>query len=188
MLSKIFKLSLFWSSYIPIFIIVFLANLHDFSLASIRALLSTNPVLWAGIGVIAVLSLVVSEWWLSSMKVEFEKSSKDPIDISNWKLESPNVTNFLILCTVPILTLKPGSNPTVAMNLLIMLMVSVYAVWNNVGYYNFWLIFEGYHTYTFNGKVVISKYKKEDMVFNNAEKAIQIGTTNIYYVGKFKNS
>lgn len=187
MLSKIFKILLFLPSYVPIFIMVFLANLHDFSQASIRALLSANPVLWSGIGVIAVLSLVVSEWWLSSMEVEFEKSSKDPIDISTWKLESPNITNFLILCTVPILTLKPVSNPTVVMNLLIMLAVSVYAVWNNVGYYNFWLMFEGYHTYTFDGKVVISKYKKEDMVFNNAEKAIQIGTTNVYFIGKIRD-
>lgn len=187
MLSKIFKILLFWSSYVPVFILVFLANLHDFSKDSVKALLSVNPGLWAGIGVIAVLSLVVSEWWLSSMEVEFEKSSKDPIDISTWKLESPNITNFLILSVVPILTLKPGSNPTVVMNLLIMLAVSVYAVWNNVGYYNFWLMFEGYHTYTFDGKVVISKYKKEDMVFNNAEKAIQIGTTNVYFIGKIKN-
>lgn len=178
---------LFWSSYIPIFIMVFLANLHDFSKASIRALLSANPALWIALVVIIILSLTANDWWLSSMEVEFEESSKDPIDISDWKLESPNVTNFLVLCTVPILTLKPESNPTVAMNLLIMLMVSVYAVWNNVGYYNFWLMFEGYHTYTFNGKVVISKYKKEDMVFNNAEKAIQIGTTNVYFIGKIKN-
>lgn len=166
---------------------VFLANLHDFSKASIRALLSANPALWIALVVIIILSLTANDWWLSSMEVEFEESSKDPIDISDWKLESPNVTNFLVLCTVPILTLKPESNPTVAMNLLIMLMVSVYAVWNNVGYYNFWLMFEGYHTYTFNGKVVISKYKKEDMVFNNAEKAIQIGTTNVYFIGKIKN-
>ena len=187
MLSKIFKMLLFWSSYIPIFIMVFLANLHDFSKASIRALLSANPALWIALVVIIILSLTANDWWLSSMEVEFEESSKDPIDISDWKLESPNVTNFLVLCTVPILTLKPESNPTVAMNLLIMLMVSVYAVWNNVGYYNFWLMFEGYHTYTFNGKVVISKYKKEDMVFNNAEKAIQIGTTNVYFIGKIKN-
>lgn len=187
MLSKIFNILLFLPSYFPVFIMVFLANLHDFSQASIRALIYSNPVLWIGIGVISVLSLVVSEWWLSSMEVEFEKSSKDPIDISDWKLESPNVTNFLVLCTVPILTLKPESNPTIVMNLLIMLAVSVYAVWNNVGYYNFWLMFEGYHTYIFNGKVVISKYKKEDMVFNNAEKAIQIGTTNVYFIGKIKN-
>ena len=73
------------------------------------------------------------------------------------------------------------------MNLLIMLMVSVYAVWNNVGYYNFWLMFEGYHTYTFDGKVVISKYKREDLPFRNAEKAMQIGTTNVYFIGKFRD-
>ena len=64
--------------------------------------------------------------------------------------------------------------------------MSVYVARNNVGYYNFWLVLEGYHTYTFDGKVVISKYKKEDMVFNNTEKAIQIGTTNVYFIGKFK--
>lgn len=187
MLSKIFKISLFWSSYIPIFAMVFLANLHDFSKASVKALLSANLGLWIVLFAITMLSLMTSVWWISFFEEEFEESSKDSIDISDWKLESPNVTNFLVLCTVPILTLKPESNPTVAMNLLIMLMASVYAVWNNVGYYNFWLMFEGYHTYTFNGKVVISKYKKEDMVFNNAEKAIQIGTTNVYFIGKIKD-
>lgn len=186
MLSKIFKILLFWSSYIPIFIMVFLANLHDFSKASIRALLSANPALWIALVVIIILSLTANDWWLSSMEVEFEESSKDPIDISNWKLESPGITNLLLMCIVPVLTLKPESSPTIVMNLIIMLIMSVYAVRNNVGYYNFWLIFEGYHTYTFNGKVVISKYKKEDMPFNNAEKAIQIGTTNVYFIGKIK--
>lgn len=188
MLSKIFKLSLFWSSYIPIFVMVFLANLHDFSKASIRALLSANLGLWIALFVITMLSLMTSVWWISFFQEEFEESSKDSIDISNWKLESPGITNFLLICAIPVLTLKPEFSPTIVVNLMIMLMVSVYVVENNVGYYNFWLMFEGYHTYTFNGKVVISKYKKEDMVFNNAEKAIQIGTTNIYYVGKFKNS
>lgn len=187
MLSKIFKILLFWSSYVPVFILVFLANLHDFSKDSVKALLSVNPGLWITLVVITILSSTASDWWLSSAEVDFKNRRKDPIDISNWKLESPNITNFLILSIVPILTLKPGSNPTVVMNLLIMLAVSVYAVRNNVGYYNFWLMFEGYHTYTFDGKVVISKYKKEDMVFNNAEKAIQIGTTNVYFIGKIKN-
>lgn len=186
MLSKIFKILLFWSSYIPIFILVFLSNLHDFSKTSVKTLLSANPWLWIALFVIIVLSSAASDWWLSSMELEFEKTSKDPIDISNWKLESPSITNFLILCIVPVLTLKPESSPTIVMNLIIMLIMSVYAVRNNVGYYNFWLVLEGYHTYTFNGKVVISKYKKEDMVFNNTEKAIQIGTTNVYFIGKFK--
>lgn len=186
MLSKIFKILLFWSSYIPIFIMVFLANLHDFSKASIRALLSANPALWIALVVIIILSLTANDWWLSSMEVEFEESSKDPIDISTWKLESPNITNFLILCIVPVLTLKPESSPTIVMNLIIMLIMSVYAVRNNVGYYNFWLVLEGYHTYTFDGKVIISKYKRGDLPFRNAEKAIQIGTTNVYYVGKVK--
>ena len=186
MLSKIFKILLFWSSYIPIFIMVFLANLHDFSKASIMALLSANPALWIELVVIIILSLTANDWWLSSMEVEFEESSKDPIDISTWKLESPNITNFLILCIVPVLTLKPESSPTIVMNLIIMLIMSVYAVRNNVGYYNFWLVLEGYHTYTFDGKVIISKYKRGDLPFRNAEKAIQIGTTNVYYVGKVK--
>ena len=187
MLSKIFKILLFWSSYIPIFIMVFLVNLHDFSKASIRALLSANPALWTALVVIIILSLTANDWWLSSMEVEFEESSKDPIDISNWKLESPSITNFLILCIVPVLTLKPESSPTIVMNLIITLIMSVYAVRNNVGYYNFWLMFEGYHTYTFNGKVIISKYKRGDLPFRNAEKAIQIGTTNVYFIGKIKN-
>ena len=121
------------------------------------------------------------------MEVEFEESSKDPIDISNWKLESPGITNLLLMCIVPVLTLKPESSPTIVMNLIIMLIMSVYAVRNNVGYYNFWLMFEGYHTYTFNGKVIISKYKRGDLPFRNAEKAIQIGTTNVYFIGKIKN-
>ena len=187
MLSKIFKILLFWSSYIPIFIMVFLANLHDFSKASIRALLSANPALWIALVVIIILSLTANDWWLSSMEVEFEESSKDPIDISTWKLESPNITNFLILCIVPVLTLKPESSPTIVMNLIIMLIMSVYVVRNNVGYYNFWLVLEGYHTYTFDGKVIISKYKRGDLPFLNAERAIQIGTTNVYFIGKIKN-
>lgn len=187
MLSKIFKILLFWSSYVPVFILVFLANLHDFSKDSVKALLSVNPGLWITLVVITILSSTASDWWLSSAEVDFKNRSKDPIDISNWKLESPGITNFLLMCAIPVLTLKPESSPTIVMNLIIMLIMSVYAVRNNVGYYNFWLMFEGYHTYTFNGKVIISKYKRGDLPFRNAEKAIQIGTTNVYFIGKSKD-
>lgn len=98
MLSKIFKILLFWSSYVPVFILVFLANLHDFSKDSVKALLSVNPGLWITLVVITILSSTASDWWLSSAEVDFKNRSKDPIDISNWKLESPGITNFLILC------------------------------------------------------------------------------------------
>lgn len=187
MLSKIFKILLFWSSYVPVFILVFLANLHDFSKASVKALLSANLGLWIVLFAITMLSLMTSVWWISFFEEEFEESSKDSIDISDWKLESPGITNFLLMCAISVLTLKPESSPTIVMNLIIMLIMSVYAVRNNVGYYNFWLMFEGYHTYTFDGKVIISKYKRGDLPFRNAEKAIQIGTTNVYFIGKIKN-
>lgn len=65
MLSKIFKISLFWSSYIPIFAMVFLANLHDFSKASVKALLSANLGLWIVLFAITMLSLMTSVWWIS---------------------------------------------------------------------------------------------------------------------------
>ncbi|MBE7391584.1 hypothetical protein ING78_04500 [Ligilactobacillus salivarius] len=98
MLSKIFKISLFWSSYIPIFAMVFLANLHDFSKASVKALLSANLGLWIVLFAITMLSLMTSVWWISFFEEEFEESSKDPIDISTWRLESPNITNFSTIC------------------------------------------------------------------------------------------
>ena len=70
------------------------------------------------------------------------------------------------------------------MNLILVIIEAIYVVSNNAVYYNVLLLLMGYHIYTFGDKkIMISKLKKSDIKFEN-RKPKQIGTTNIYYLGK----
>lgn len=184
MISKFFKLSLFVSSYIPVFIMIFLANLKDFSIKSIRNLWSTNSVFWEMLIVITIFSFFMIFSWLSFMKKEYKESSKEGIAIDNLELKDSEILNFFVTFIIPILSLKPNSSPSIIMNLILVIIEAIYVVSNNAVYYNVLLLLMGYHIYTFGDKkIMISKLKKSDIKFEN-RKPKQIGTTNIYYLRK----
>ena len=70
------------------------------------------------------------------------------------------------------------------MNLFLLLIEAIYVVNNNSIYNNILLILMGYHIYTFSDdNVVITRIPKDEVIFENIG-AKQVGSTNIYYIGK----
>ncbi len=180
MIGVIFKTILFFSSYIPICLMIFLNNLDSFSRVSLEKTWNKNPKLWISMILISVITLIILFIWIGFLKRESSDTTKQKYQIEDFKNYDSEVLNFFVTFIIPILSLKPESGPSIAMNLILVIIEGIYYISNNALYFNVILIILGYHVYTFaNDNIVISR-KTKDQLFQNSE-ASQIGTTNIFY-------
>ncbi|WP_432739109.1 hypothetical protein [Ligilactobacillus agilis] len=184
MLEKFFKLSVYISAYIPIFVMIFLVNLRSFSSECIKNLWNKNPILWWALIIVSFLSFANLLLWLCMIKRSYRTSSKNMIELKNSEIKDADILNFFVTFIVPIMSLKPDSLPSIVMNLMLLTIEAVYVISNNSIYNNILLMFMGYHIYTYtDDKVLISKIPKDEINLRNAG-AKQFGTTNIYYVAR----
>jgi hypothetical protein len=181
MAATLFKWIIYVSSYIPVFIMIFLNNLKSFSLKDIANLWNTNTIFWISVLLISFTSLVVLIIWLLSMRIA-SKSKQRKYKIEKINPNDSEVLNFFVTFIIPILSLKPDSYPSIVMNLLLLIIEGIFFVSNNALYFNVLLIIFGFHVYTFDSNnIIITRRKKDELDFEDS-KASQIGTTNIFYI------
>lgn len=182
------KIFLFLSSYIPLFVMIFLNSMNQISMTSIVETWNLNPAFWTIFLVISIFSVVIFRLWLRRMKKTFK--GKSSISISNLTLNDSEVLNFFVTFIVPIISLKPDSWPSVISNLILLIIEGIFFISNNTLYFNILLILSGYHIYSFvsgnsSKNIVIIKGSLKGQAFNDV-KAVEYGTTNIYYAEKIK--
>lgn len=181
MITILFKWIIFISSYVPIFIMIFLNNLSHFTISGLKKTWEINIVFWWILIFISILSVIILFCWLHLLKKE-AKSDKAAIQIYEFRSYDSEVLNYFVTFIIPILSLNPNSWPSIVMNLLLLIVEGIYFISNNALYYNILLIMFRYHLYTIEGdNIVITKKRKSELLFDNP-KAKQVGTTNIYYI------
>lgn len=180
MLGLIFKTILFFSSYIPIFVMIFLNNLGSFSNSSIKKTWNQNPRLWLSMIILSVITLIILFVWIKILKTEAADTTKQKYQLEDLKKYDSEVLNFFVTFIIPILSLKPESAPSIVMNLILIIIEGIYYISNNALYFNVILIILGYHVYTFSNDNIVISRKTKDQLFLSPE-ASQIGTTNIFY-------
>lgn len=185
MISKmpglVFRWVLFVSSYIPIFIMIFLSNLRKFTSSEFKKAWKLNPVFWWILIILTIVSLLILIFWLCLLKKQARLKNKS-VKVDNYVLEDSDVLNYFVTYIIPILSLKPESLPSIIMNLMLIIIEGIYFVGNNAVYYNVMLIVAGYHIYSFgDSNIIITRLSKQDLIFEKKD-AKQIGTTNIYYI------
>lgn len=179
-MGLVFKWIIFVSSYVPVFIMIFLNNLKSFNLDELKDTWNLNQVFWMVLTGVSIISILILFIWLIILKTE--SKNKKPFNIEKLNAYDSEVLNYFVTFIVPILSLKPDSIPSIIMNLLLLLVEGIYFVGNNALYYNVLLIIFGYHIYTFgDDNIVVTRKKRSDLAFNES-KASQIGTTNIFYL------
>lgn len=177
----IFRWVLYVSSYIPVFIMIFLNNLGSFSCDDFLKTWKLNSNFWIILIMISFFSLVSLIFWLWLLKKQAKLRSKS-IKVEKYELKDSEVLNFFVTYIIPILSLKPSNLPSIIMNLILIIIEGIYFVRNNAVYYNILLIAFGYHIFSFgNGNIVITRLSKQELIFDK-KNAKQIGTTNIYYI------
>ncbi|MCW4398088.1 hypothetical protein LDJ81_03455 [Lentilactobacillus parabuchneri] len=181
MIGILFRSIVFFSSYIPIFIMIFLKQMSDFSQKSFQKVWEYNSVFWIILVCLSIISLVCLFVWIHILK-KSKNSDKDKFPLENLKSYDAEVLNYFITFIIPILSLDVESWPSIVLNTLLLIIEGIYYVSNNAVYNNVILLACGYHIYTFNGnRMLISKKDKSELLFNK-EKVNQIGTTNIFYL------
>ncbi len=179
MVGVIFKAIVFFSSYIPIFVMIFLNNMNSFSRESFQETWKENPVLWITMIIISIVTLIVLFLWIEYLKKEAKNTTKQKYKLEDLQKYDSEVLNFFVTFIIPILSLKPESWPSIVMNSILVIIEGIYYISNNALYFNVILIMLGYHIYTFKDDNIVISRKKEDQLFSR--EASQMGTTNIFY-------
>lgn len=179
--GSIFRWILYISSYIPIFIMIFLTNLKSFEFKEVKKTWNLNPSFWIVLIVLTISSWLLLIFWLWLLKKQ-SKMKSSSVEVDKYNLKDSEVLNFFVTYIIPILSLKPNSIPSIIMNLMLIVIEGVYFVGNNAVYYNVMLIAMGYHIFSFgDGNIIITRLSKQDLTFDK-KNVKQIGTTNIYYL------
>lgn len=150
-MEKLFKWTIFLSSYFPVFIMVFLNSLDSFSMKAIRKTWKLNPTFWSLLLGTSIISLIILYLWLCHLKKESEsKSHKFETGILD--SNDVEVLNFFVTFIVPIVSLKPSSWPSIAMNVLLLAVEGIFFTKNNTLYFNVLLIIFGFHVFSFDNQ------------------------------------
>lgn len=178
-MGVIFKWLVFISSYVPIFIMIFLKNLSSFSISSFTKTWNNGKYFWIATLIISGISITALIFWLCLLK-KLSRENSNEYPIGQVKADDTEILNFFVTFIIPILSLNPSSWPSIAMNGFLLIIEGIYFVGNNALYFNILLIFARYHIYSWNENIIITKKRKEELVPNMM--ASQVGTTNIFYI------
>lgn len=181
MINTWFKIFLYISSYIPLAAMIYLKSMRSLSISSLVSVYRSNEFFWIillGFLIIASLALL---FWLRSMKNEAASKGKK-YKLGQLKSNDGEVMNYFISYIIPIVSLDITSEPSILMNLTLIIVIGIFFVRNNNLHYNVLLIVLGFHVYSDDIDNVIISRKKLHEINNKSLKADQIGTSNIFYI------
>lgn len=183
-MAMIFRIGMYISSYIPVFIMIFLKNMNSFSIRGLKKCWLSNEIFWIVTLIILLIAFVIL--LLALLFYYFTAKSKkvknSGIHIENLKSMDENILNVFVTYIIPLLSLNINSGPSVAMNIFFAFIEGIFFISNNAIYYNIMLIIMGFHVFSFKqGESIIISRHKRDYIINNDIQAYQSGTTNIYF-------
>ena len=103
-IGTVFKWILYFSSYVPVFFMIFLKNLKAFTGKEFQKTWNLNSNFWIILIVMSVLTLIALIFWLIILKKETEIKTKS-IEVSKYVLKDSEVLNFFVTYIIPILSL-----------------------------------------------------------------------------------
>ncbi|MHC0552096.1 hypothetical protein [Salinicoccus sp. CNSTN-B1] len=137
--SIIFKWSMYISSYVPLFILIYLkqAELHDISLLSVWSL---NICFWTICITLSVLGLIIFFNWLWG-------KPNTTREYSNIKPINTEVLNYFITYLIPLLSLDVTNIYSIILNAILFFIIGLIHVRSNLYHLNTLLIILGYSIY-----------------------------------------
>lgn len=172
------------SSYIPVFIMIFLKNMNSFSIRGLKECWLSNKIFWIVTSSILIIAFVILLLALVCYYIaaKSKKSKNSGVHIKNLKSMDENILNVFVTYIIPLLSLNINSMPSIAMNIFFVFIEGIFFISNNAIYYNIMLIIMGFHVFSFKqGESIIISRHKRDYIVNNDIQAYQSGTTNIYF-------
>lgn len=175
-IKKVFKVNLFISSYIPLYILIFLNEMQDLNIVSIIEVYNKNNKLWIVLMLMSILSIIAMIVFLNFNHTT-RKSFEDVESINN------DILDYFITYIIPIMTVDITKNTSILVNLIIFLIIAIYYTESDLMYLNILLIFIGYKVYRDKfDNIIISKKNKDSFKRNKNILCKKIGNTKIFIV------
>ncbi|MFK3832761.1 hypothetical protein [Staphylococcus saprophyticus] len=183
--TNLYKMSLYITSYIPIFLMIFINHMNTISFEEIINSFLRNWIFWS----IIVLIFVICGFVLCDFLKQLKNTNKNytkPIKLSDKKLQSneSEVINYFITYLIPILTLNPYQWTSIISNSLLIMVVGIYFVKNNLLSFNILLIILNFSIYKDQySNIYITKANLSEIAIKKLE-AYQYRQTNVFYIPK----
>lgn len=148
--SIIFKWSMYISSYVPLFILIYLkqAELHDVSFLSVWSL---NSFFWITCIILSILSIIIFLKWLWG-------KPNTTREYTNIKPINTEVLNYFITYLIPLLSLDVENIYSIILNIILFFIIGLIHVRSNLYHLNTLLIILGYSVYKSDYYILISKF------------------------------
>jgi len=176
LLKKFFKMNLFISSYIPLYILIFINEMGDLNVESVLEVYNKNNIFWVIIFAFSVVSII-------SMIIFFNFNHTKRNTFENVESINNDILDYFITYIIPLITVDITKNTSILVNLIIFIIIGIYYIESDLMYLNILLIFVGYKVYKDKSdNIVISRKDKDYFKRNNNILCKKIGNTKIYIV------
>ncbi|MDG2764819.1 hypothetical protein P7M25_26160, partial [Vibrio parahaemolyticus] len=153
--KKLFKLSLFISSYIPLYILIFINEMDELNIKSVVEVYNMNNRFWEVVLLLSVVSIF-------STIAFFNLNHTKRVAFKNVESINNDILDYFITYIIPLITVDITKNTSILVNLIIFFIIGVYYVENDLMYLNILLIFIGYKVYKdIFDNIIISKKDKD---------------------------
>lgn len=180
---NLYKMSLYTTSYIPIFLIIFINNMNNISFKEVQNTFIKNWVFWGLVILIFSGCIIVLCDFLKELKNTKEQNIK-PIKLSDKKIKNheSEILNYFVTFLIPILTLNPFQWASILSNVLLIVLVGMYFVKNNLLSFNILLIILNFSIYKDQySNVYITKANINEIMIKELD-AYQYKQSNIFYI------
>lgn len=199
-LNITFKTLLFISSYIPLFILLFIQNI-DIELvkmsngdnnitksiiAMVKNTWSKQPTLWIIIIILVILSIIslIVLFYNSNEKKEINLNKKS---FTNLKSLNGNILNYFITYLIPLMTMDVNDTISIIVNSLVFIIIGIFYISEDLIHLNLIYILLGYKVYETNNKEIVISNRSSDEFKGNKYLPFNKVGKNIYVVKNIKD-
>lgn len=183
-IDYMYKFGLYFSSYLPIFLMIFLNNMNNLSLQSLKETLYNNISFWILMLFSLGICLIIMGRFVYFLYGTF-KNNTSPVEVNKKELKTneSEIINYFITYLIPILTLDPSKWPSILSNMILIVIVGIYFVKNNLLTFNILLLICNFRIYKDEySNIYITKCSFLDIKTNNTI-AYRYGTSsNIFFI------
>ncbi|MCC2090366.1 hypothetical protein KRP69_14420 [Mammaliicoccus sciuri] len=170
------KFILFTSSFIPLFIMLFIKELGSNNYKSSIEVLCSNIIFWVILIAISILSLLVLLGWLYGNNNVHDKKFKGVTTLDN------EILSYFITYIIPLLSLEVDNIYSIINNLFLFALIGVIQIKNNNLYNNVILIILGYSVFKDEKNMIIISKKKLGYIENQNIDCHQIGASKYFII------
>lgn len=149
------------SSYIPLFIFIYVNSMSEFTYDEFLRVFYINKVFWIITVVLSVVAMLTFINWFLSLDNAFDTDHPPQLDLIK-SIDDETITFFMSFIA-SLLSINIESNPSIIINFVFIILICIHFSKRQLLHYNIWLLILGYKIYSdqFEG-IVLSRVDLKD--------------------------